>query len=88
MDNSTWEALSATPLPEVRRRAGVLDALLYPARERPPGATRYNWEDFGGQWTKWLLPDVSREVAATLGKWSRTEASFGRTGRYDPPSIE
>ncbi|WP_205326934.1 NUDIX hydrolase [Glycomyces sp. YM15] len=34
------------------------------------------------------LPDVSREVAVMLGKWSRTEAQFGRTGRYDPPSIE
>jgi hypothetical protein len=66
MDNATWEALSATPLQEVRRRAGVIDALLYPSRKRSPGAVQYNWDDCGGQWTKWFFTPNGRALLLTF----------------------
>lgn len=58
--------------------------------EKATGHVRLNAAEHDGfQWAAIdALPNVSREVAVLLGKWSRTEAEFGRTGRYDLPSVE
>jgi hypothetical protein len=62
--------LDATPLAELRRRAAIVSALSYgPASfsqesvsYRVDGATRFAWNDSGGQSVKWYFTDTGRAL--------------------------
>ncbi|MCX5037980.1 hypothetical protein QMA61_07935 [Streptomyces coelicoflavus] len=66
MSNAIWDALSATPLPEVRRRAAVVDALTGVGPVTVPGAHRLAWNDRGGQSAVWYFADDGRVLLLTF----------------------
>ncbi|MEU3600215.1 hypothetical protein ABZ714_16070 [Streptomyces sp. NPDC006798] len=66
MSNATWDALTATPLPEVRRRAAVVDALTAIEPVTVPGAHRLAWNDGGGQSAVWYFAEDGRVLLLTF----------------------
>ncbi|MGW6539736.1 hypothetical protein ACWGBV_26070 [Streptomyces sp. NPDC055051] len=66
MSNATWAALAATPLPEVRRRAGLVDELVGIEPVKVPGAERLAWNDGGGQSAVWYFADDGRALLLTF----------------------
>jgi hypothetical protein len=66
MSNATWDALTATPLPEVRRRAAVVDELTEVEPVTVPGAHRLAWNDGGGQSTVWYFAQDGRVLLLTF----------------------
>ncbi|MFB6502493.1 MULTISPECIES: hypothetical protein [unclassified Streptomyces] len=66
MSNATWDALAATPLPEVRRRAAVMDDLAGVAPVTVPGAHRLAWNDRGGQSAVWYFAEDGRALLLTF----------------------
>ncbi|MFE7618305.1 hypothetical protein [Streptomyces sp. NPDC057496] len=66
MSNAMWEALAATPLPEVRRRAAVMDELAGVAPVTVPGAHRLAWNDRGGQSAVWYFAEDGRALLLTF----------------------
>ncbi|MFI1582894.1 hypothetical protein [Embleya sp. NPDC020630] len=68
MSHVTWDALAATPLPEVRRRAAVMDDLAGVAPVAVPGARRLAWNDDGGggQSAVWHFAEDGRVLLLTF----------------------
>ncbi|MEV1049324.1 hypothetical protein [Streptomyces sp. NPDC049916] len=66
MSNATWDALAATPLEEVRRRAAVLDELAEAEPVLVPGARRLAWNDSGGQSAVWYFAADGRVLLLTF----------------------
>ncbi|MFD5965755.1 hypothetical protein ACFWGR_05930 [Streptomyces sp. NPDC060311] len=66
MSNAIWDALSVTPLPEVRRRAAVLDELAGVEPVTVPGAHRLAWNDGGGQSAVWYFAEDGRVLLLTF----------------------
>ncbi|MDK0520023.1 hypothetical protein [Streptomyces sp. ML-6] len=67
MNNATtWNALAATPLPEVRRRAAVMNELAEVAPVTVPGADRLAWNDRGGQSAVWYFAEDGRALLLTF----------------------
>ncbi|GCD95899.1 hypothetical protein [Embleya hyalina] len=66
MSNATWDALAATPLPEVRRRAAVMDELAEVAPVAVTGARRLAWNDRGGQSAVWYFAEDGRVLLSTF----------------------
>lgn len=66
MSNALWDALAATPLPEVRRRAAVVDDLAEVEPVTVPGARRLAWNDGGGQSAVWYFAEDGRVLLLTF----------------------
>ncbi|MFE6225404.1 hypothetical protein [Streptomyces sp. NPDC057854] len=66
MSNEIWDALAATPLPEVRRRAALVDDLVGITPVSVPGAQRLAWNDGGGQSAVWYFTDDGRALLLTF----------------------
>ncbi|WP_439678656.1 hypothetical protein [Embleya sp. MST-111070] len=66
MSDVTWDALAATPLPEVRRRAAVMDDLAGVAPVAVTGARRLAWNDGGGQSAVWYFAEDGRVLLLTF----------------------
>ncbi|MCK1797247.1 hypothetical protein MTQ01_14695 [Streptomyces sp. XM4193] len=66
MSNETWNALVATPLPEVRRRAAVMDELAGVKPVEVAGARRLAWNDGGGQSAVWYFAEDGRVLLLTF----------------------
>ncbi|WP_405387838.1 hypothetical protein OG596_07650 [Streptomyces sp. NBC_01102] len=66
MSNAMWDALAATPLPEVRRRAAVLEELAEVEPVRVAGAQRLAWNDCGGQSAVWYFAEDGRVLLLTF----------------------
>lgn len=66
MDNATWDALRATPLPEVRRRAALVDEMTDIDPVTVTGARRLAWNDGGGQSTVWYFADDGQVLLLTF----------------------
>lgn len=66
MNNATWDALAETPLPEVRRRAAVMDELAGVEPVAVPGAHRLAWNDRGGQSAVWYFAQDGRVLLLTF----------------------
>ncbi|WP_217168894.1 hypothetical protein [Streptomyces sp. AC512_CC834] len=66
MSNATWDALEATPLPEVRRRAAVVDDLAGVEPVTSAGARRLAWNDGGGQSAVWYFAQDGRVLLLTF----------------------
>ncbi|MEW5538999.1 hypothetical protein AB1339_15255 [Streptomyces cyaneofuscatus] len=66
MSNAIWEALAATPLPEVRRRAAVMDELAEVGPVTVTGAHRLAWNDGGGQSAVWYFAQDGRALLLTF----------------------
>ncbi|MFI7010035.1 hypothetical protein [Streptomyces sp. NPDC050145] len=64
--NAMWDALAATPLPEVRRRAAVMDELAEVAPVTVAGARRLAWNDGGGQSAVWYFAEDGRVLLLTF----------------------
>ncbi|MFE1951140.1 hypothetical protein ACFW9D_11795 [Streptomyces sp. NPDC059524] len=64
--NAMWDALAATPLPEVRRRAAVMDELAEVAPVAVAGAQRLAWNDGGGQSAVWYFTEDGRALLLTF----------------------
>ncbi|WP_447005477.1 hypothetical protein ACRAKI_02775 [Saccharothrix isguenensis] len=66
MSEDTWNALKATPLAEVRRRAAIVNRLA----DIPPvvvdGAERFAWNDGGGQSAVWYFTPDGRALLLTF----------------------
>ncbi|MEU5400263.1 hypothetical protein ABZ348_13340 [Streptomyces sp. NPDC005963] len=66
MSNAIWAALAATPLPEVRRRAAVMDELAEVQPVVVTGAHRLGWNDRGGQSAVWYFAEDGRVLLLTF----------------------
>ncbi|MFE2049566.1 hypothetical protein ACFXAS_13760 [Streptomyces sp. NPDC059459] len=66
MSNATWDALTATPLSEVRRRASILNHLAEVEPVTVTGARRLAWNDGGGQSAVWYFAEDSRVLLLTF----------------------
>ncbi|WP_192341840.1 hypothetical protein [Streptomyces sp. VITNK9] len=66
MSNAIWDALTVTPLPEIRRRAAVLDDLAQVDPVTVPGAHRLAWNDGGGQSAVWYFTEDGRVLLLTF----------------------
>ncbi|WP_053141746.1 hypothetical protein [Streptomyces ambofaciens] len=66
MSNAIWDALVATPLPEVRHRAAVVDDLAEVKPVTVAGAHRLAWNDRGGQSAVWYFTDDGRVLLLTF----------------------
>ncbi|MFD1833253.1 hypothetical protein ACFSJS_26970 [Streptomyces desertarenae] len=66
MRNATWDALAATPLPEVRRRAAIVDELAGVEPVAVTGARRPAWNDRGGQSAVWYFAEDGRVLLLTF----------------------
>ncbi|MFJ6697984.1 hypothetical protein ACIQM4_18215 [Streptomyces sp. NPDC091272] len=66
MSNAMWDALVATPLPEVRRRAAVMDERAGVEPVAVPGARRLAWNDGGGQSAVWYFAEDGRVLLLTF----------------------
>ncbi|MEU5678599.1 hypothetical protein [Streptomyces rochei] len=66
MSNAIWHALTVTPLPEIRRRAAVLDDLAEVDPVTVPGAHRLAWNDGGGQSAVWYFTEDGRALLLTF----------------------
>ncbi|MBX4177348.1 hypothetical protein [Streptomyces geysiriensis] len=66
MSNAMWDALTVTPLPEIRRRAAVLDDLAEVDPVTVPGAHRLAWNDGGGQSAVWYFTEDGRALLLTF----------------------
>ncbi|MDI3098786.1 hypothetical protein QJ054_17205 [Streptomyces sp. AN-3] len=66
MSNAIWDALTVTPLPEIRRRAAVVDDLAQVDPVTVPGAHRLAWNDGGGQSAVWYFTEDGRVLLLTF----------------------
>ncbi|MBL3666412.1 hypothetical protein JL475_10490 [Streptomyces sp. M2CJ-2] len=66
MSNAIWDALATTPLPEVRRRAAIVDDLAEVDPVTVPGARRLAWNDGGGQSAVWYFAEDGRVLLLTF----------------------
>ncbi|MFI6641141.1 hypothetical protein [Streptomyces sp. NPDC050504] len=66
MSDTTWDALTATPLPEVLRRAVAVDGLVGIEPVAVPGARRLAWNDGGGQSAVWYFAQDGRVLLLTF----------------------
>ncbi|MFC9932020.1 hypothetical protein [Streptomyces sp. NPDC127190] len=66
MSDETWDALRATPLGEVRRRAAIVDRVAEVAPVEVAGAQRYAWNDGGGQSAVWYFTPDDRALLLTF----------------------
>lgn len=66
MNNATWDALRATPLPEVRRRAAIVDELRDVTPVTVSGARRLAWHDGSGQSTVWYFAEDGQVLLLTF----------------------
>ena len=66
MSNAIWDALAATPLPEVQRRAAIMDELVDVAPVTVTGARRLAWNDGGGQSAVWYFSEDGRVLLLTF----------------------
>ncbi|MGW7281974.1 hypothetical protein ACWGIV_27525 [Streptomyces sp. NPDC054844] len=66
MSNATWDALAATPLPEVRRRAAIMDDVAEIEPVTVTGAHRLAWNDRGGQSAVWYFTEDNRVLLLTF----------------------
>jgi hypothetical protein len=66
MSRATWDALTATPLSEVRRRASILNHLAEVEPVTVTGARRLAWNDGGGQSAVWYFAEDSRVLLLTF----------------------
>ncbi|MFJ2897481.1 hypothetical protein ACIO87_21655 [Streptomyces sp. NPDC087218] len=66
MSNAMWDALAATPLPEVRRRAAIIEEIAEVAPVSVPGAHRLAWNDRGGQSAVWYFTEDGRALLLTF----------------------
>ncbi|MEU4446273.1 hypothetical protein AB0K14_04275 [Actinosynnema sp. NPDC050801] len=63
---SIWDALKATPLAEVRRRAAIIGELAEVAPMAVDGAERFGWNDRGGQSAVWYFTADGRALLLTF----------------------
>ncbi|MCX4844781.1 hypothetical protein [Streptomyces sp. NBC_00893] len=66
MSNAMWDALAATPLPEVRRRAAIVDDLAEVEPVTVTGARRLAWNDRGGQSAVWYFAEDGHVLLLTF----------------------
>ncbi|MFI6941754.1 hypothetical protein ACIBI4_20975 [Streptomyces sp. NPDC050418] len=66
MTNTTWDALSTTPLPSLHHRAAIVDDLAEVAPVTVPGAERLAWNDGGGQSAVWYFAEDGRVLLLTF----------------------
>ncbi|MFE3020620.1 hypothetical protein [Streptomyces sp. NPDC059256] len=66
MSNAIWDALAATPIPEVQRRAAVVNDLAEVEPVTVTGARRLGWNDGGGQSAVWYFADDGRVLLLTF----------------------
>ncbi|CAL9498415.1 hypothetical protein [Streptomyces sp. enrichment culture] len=66
MSDATWDALTATDLLEVRRRAAVVNDVVGVEHVAVPGAQRLAWNDGGGQSTVWYFTEDGRALLLTF----------------------
>jgi hypothetical protein len=66
MDVDMWEALQATPLTEVRRRAAIIGEIAEVAPMTVDGAERFAWNDSGGQSAVWYFTPDGRALLLTF----------------------
>lgn len=66
MSKAIWDALAATPLPEVQRRAAVMDGLADVAPVEVTSARRLAWNDGGGQSAVWYFAEDGRALLLTF----------------------
>ncbi|WP_411576543.1 hypothetical protein [Streptomyces mutabilis] len=66
MSNAMWDALTVTSLPEIRRRAAVMDDLAEVEPVTVPGARRLAWNDRGGQSAVWYFTEDGRVLLLTF----------------------
>lgn len=62
----TWEALQQTPIPELRRRAALVEMVDEFLKPSPPENGLYVWADGGGQTTAWQFADDGKALLLTL----------------------
>ncbi|NEC15457.1 hypothetical protein G3I34_24935 [Streptomyces sp. SID8014] len=65
-ENATWQALQATPLDEVRRRAALVAAEVDVEPTTVDGAERLAWNDGGGQSAVWYFTTDGRALLLTF----------------------
>lgn len=65
-ENATWQALQATALGEVRRRAALVAAVVDVEPTTVDGAERLAWNDGGGQSAVWYFTADGRALLLTF----------------------
>ncbi len=66
MSEETWAALEATPVVEVRRRAAIIGEIAEVAPMAVDDATRFGWNDGGGQSAVWYFTPEGRALLLTF----------------------
>ncbi|UQT53825.1 hypothetical protein M4V62_01335 [Streptomyces durmitorensis] len=66
MSDDTWEALKATPIAEMRRRAAIIHTLVDVSPTAVEGAERFAWNDSGGQSAVWYFAPDGRAMLLTF----------------------
>jgi hypothetical protein len=70
MDDNTWNALRATPLAEIRRRAAIVCGVAQIEPMVVDGAERFAWNDRSGQSAVWYFPPDGRALLLTFERES------------------
>ncbi|NUK04905.1 hypothetical protein HRW23_11765 [Streptomyces lunaelactis] len=66
MSDDTWDALKATPITEIRRRAAIINKIVDVPSMTVDGAERFAWNDSGGQSAVWYFTPDSRVMLLTF----------------------
>jgi hypothetical protein len=76
VSDEAWDALKATPIAEVRRRAAIIGYAGYFMPEVVDGAERFVWKDYDGQYTVWYFAPDGHVLLLTFEKYSELHLSF------------
>ncbi|MFD0548175.1 hypothetical protein ACFQ0X_02615 [Streptomyces rectiviolaceus] len=66
MSDETWDALKATPIVEIRRRAAIINTIADVSPVTVQGAQRFAWNDSGGQSAVWYFVPDGRAMLLTF----------------------
>lgn len=66
MSEEIWAALAATPMGELKRRAAIVEELTDACGPNVGSATRYAWNDGGGQSAVWYFVPDGRALLLTF----------------------
>ncbi|MFF8846320.1 hypothetical protein ACF08N_26995 [Streptomyces sp. NPDC015127] len=80
MSDHTWDALKATAVAEVRRRAAVIGEITGVTPTAVDGAERFAWNDRGGQSTVWYFVPDGRALLLTFDH--ETDLNLYAEGTY------
>lgn len=87
MSEDTWDAVRATPLAEVRRRAAIVGEIVEVAPGTVDGARRFGWNDGGGQSAVWYFTGDGRGLLLTRRKPKPPAGRTRSDGRLLPAHL-